>query len=158
MAATRFSSKLPVSGKLSFYNIHTRENLSLRYLNQNRRFEKSALNELNHFFRCHYTGKEYPIKAELFLLLDEIRTRLGKTDRKYRLISGYRSPEYNRKLFRTSSGVAKKSYHLFGMAADVRLEGIGLEKLRQAALELRKGGVGKYSQFIHIDVGPARWW
>ncbi len=156
--ASLLSNKMSISGKLSFFNIHTHETLSLRYLDKNRCLEKSALRELNHFFRCHYNGKVYPIKKELFFLLDEIQTRLGKTNRCYQLISGYRSPEYNRKLRKEGHRVAIKSYHLCGMAADVKLNGVSKEKLRQTAVELKKGGVGRYSRFIHIDVGPVRYW
>lgn len=156
--ATVSPNKSSISGKLSFYNIHTDEKLSLHYLDKNNRIDKSAIKELNQFFRCHFTGKVYPIKTELFFLLDNIRTRLGKPHSRYRLLSGYRSPEYNRKLFKTSNGVARKSYHLYGMAADVRLEGISMETLYKAALELKIGGVGKYSKYIHVDVGPVRSW
>ena len=59
-----------------------------------------------------------------------------------------------------SAGVAKHSYHMQGKAIDIRLPGYDLEKLHQAALALKAGGVGCYtsSNFIHVDVGPVRHW
>jgi uncharacterized protein YcbK (DUF882 family) len=78
----------------------------------------------------------------------------------YQLISGYRSPATNAKLRNASSGVAKRSLHMRGKAVDIRLPGVELKHLRQAALSLRAGGVGYYpkSNFIHVDTGRPRFW
>jgi uncharacterized protein YcbK (DUF882 family) len=146
------------SGRLSLFNVHTNEALALSYLNRQGNIDSGAIDALNHFFRCHYNDKVYPIAPDLFVLLDGVRTRLGKTAHRYRLFSGYRSPEYNQILRRRSRAVAKDSYHLKGMAADVLLEGVRLDLVQRTALNLKKGGVGKYSQFVHLDVGPVRTW
>jgi uncharacterized protein YcbK (DUF882 family) len=47
-----------------------------------------------------------------------------------------------------------------GMAMDIRVPGAPLERLRNAALALRRGGVGYYpaSNFVHVDVGKVRQW
>jgi uncharacterized protein YcbK (DUF882 family) len=76
------------------------------------------------------------------------------------VISGYRSPATNQALRNKSSGVAKRSFHMRGKAIDIRLPGCDLKNLQLAALDLRAGGVGYYpgSDFIHVDVGPARSW
>ena len=76
------------------------------------------------------------------------------------VISGYRSPITNANLQKTSSGVAKKSFHMRGKAIDVALPGRDLSKLRSAALAMNAGGVGYYpaSGFIHVDTGPVRSW
>mgnify|MGYP003572659472 CR=1 FL=1 len=78
----------------------------------------------------------------------------------YHVISGYRSPKTNAKLHSKSSGVAKKSLHMQGKAIDIRLPGCELKHLRQAALDLKAGGVGYYakSNFIHLDTGRVRRW
>ncbi len=57
-------------------------------------------------------------------------------------------------------GVAKRSYHMRGMALDVRLRGVSTASLREAALALRAGGVGYYprSDFLHLDTGRVRFW
>jgi uncharacterized protein YcbK (DUF882 family) len=45
-------------------------------------------------------------------------------------------------------------------AIDIRLPGIGTDRVRDAALQLKRGGVGYYrdSNFVHVDVGPVRRW
>ena len=47
-----------------------------------------------------------------------------------------------------------------GMAMDIALEDVRLSDLRDAAIELKLGGVGYYprSGFIHVDTGPVRTW
>ena len=77
----------------------------------------------------------------------------------YEIVSGYRSPRSNEMLRNRSGAVARHSLHLKGMAADVRLAGVPLQRLRDAALDLRKGGVGYYTdQFVHVDTGRVRSW
>ena len=46
------------------------------------------------------------------------------------------------------------------MAIDIRVPGIPTAQLRDAALALRRGGVGYYaaSNFVHVDVGRIRNW
>jgi uncharacterized protein YcbK (DUF882 family) len=146
------------SGKLSLYNIHTAEALTVCYLDENRKFDPAALDRLNRLFRCHYNNRVHHIDPQLFLLLDTIRCRLGAHERPFELVSGYRSPEYNRLLCSKSSNVAKNSYHLKGMAADVRLQGVDLKAIQTTGISLESGGVGIYSEFVHLDVGPVRHW
>ena len=47
-----------------------------------------------------------------------------------------------------------------GKAIDVRVAGVPLEGLRDAALSLQVGGVGFYprEQFVHLDTGRVRHW
>lgn len=47
-----------------------------------------------------------------------------------------------------------------GMAIDVRVPQADLDRVHRAARSLKAGGVGKYtkSNFVHMDVGPVRYW
>lgn len=47
-----------------------------------------------------------------------------------------------------------------GQAIDIRVADVPLSKLRQAASDARRGGVGYYpaSDFVHVDTGRVRMW
>lgn len=161
LAALTARAALPpqsCSGHLALYNLHTAEALKIRYLDRRGAFEPRALTRLNHFFRCHHTNQVHPIDPRLYLLLDRLRQNLGAHDRRFELVSGFRSEDYNRLLRQKSGQVAKKSYHVQGMAADIRLEGVPMASIHRAAQRLKAGGVGRYNEFIHVDVGPVRSW
>lgn len=78
----------------------------------------------------------------------------------FEILSGYRSPKTNAMLRGRSRGVARKSYHLKGMACDLKLQTRSVSQVSSAAKSLGAGGVGRYrrSNFTHIDSGPARDW
>ena len=125
------------------------------------RYLPDALGQIDRVLRDHRTNEARSIDRNVLDLLFELRARL-KTDRPFHVISGYRSPESNaylRGLSRTS-GVARLSQHMLGRAIDVRLPGLDIEAIRDAALAMRRGGVGFYpeSDFVHVDVGRVRKW
>jgi hypothetical protein len=76
------------------------------------------------------------------------------------LISGYRSPEYNKKLKEEGRRVARESLHLKGLAADIHLDEVTEEAVGDYAKSLKAGGVGLYPDFyfVHVDLGPAKYW
>jgi uncharacterized protein YcbK (DUF882 family) len=143
---------------VSLYNLHTGEQATAVYW-ANGEFVEGGLQELNRVLRDHRTGDVYPMDTDLFDLLCVLRTRVDGC-KPFQVISGYRSPETNAFLRKHGSGVARHSYHMQGMAIDIRLEDCALDHLHKAALALRGGGVGYYpdSDFIHVDVGPLRRW
>lgn len=85
---------------------------------------------------------------------------LLKLDRPIAVISGYRTPQTNAALRSKSSGVAKNSYHIRGMAMDLRVSGVPARAIDQIGNRLGAGGVGLYSgsNFVHLDSGPVRSW
>lgn len=144
---------------LSFYNLHTDERLSTVYWARGG-YVRPALGRINHFLRDFRTGDVRPMDVRLLDLLHEIRRRLG-SDQPFHVISGYRSPKTNAMLVSQSNGgVAKNSFHTRGMAVDLFLPGERLSVLRRVAVAMRRGGVGYYpeSNFVHVDVGPVRYW
>lgn len=86
--------------------------------------------------------------------------RLLETDEPFSLLSGYRSAATNAMLRGKNRGVAKNSYHVKGMAADLRLKGRTVTQVGAAARSCNAGGVGRYyrSGFVHMDCGPVRSW
>ena len=143
---------------LSFYNTHTGEDLKAVFWSDGA-YLPQTLNEINHILRDHRTGEEKEIDTGLFELLFDLSQKLQSRE-PFHIISGYRSPQTNSTLNAASSGVARNSLHIKGMAIDVRLPGHELKTLKRAALDLRGGGVGYYpsSDFVHVDVGRVRYW
>ncbi len=145
--------------KLSLDHTHTREQIGLVYAVGDE-YLLPSLNRLNVFLRDHYSGDVGRMDPRLFDLLYQIRRQLG-TPASFHIISGYRSPNTNERLRTTrGGGVAKRSLHMDGKALDIRLPGVPLSDLRDAALSLKLGGVGYYprDQFVHIDTGRVRSW
>ena len=143
---------------LKFFNTHTREHLEVCYCRDGH-YDQDAIRAVNTILRDHRTDEVHPIDLGLLDLLHTIRTKVGH-DSCLHIISGYRSPATNAMLRRHSSGVARKSLHMQGFAADIRIPGIRTGALRKIALALHRGGVGYYpkSDFVHVDVGRVRTW
>ena len=77
-----------------------------------------------------------------------------------KVISGYRSPPYNRKI-----GGARQSQHMLAKASDLKVSGMSPDQVRSTILQLieegkmMQGGVGRYVTFTHYDIRgrKARW-
>lgn len=143
---------------VAFHNLHTDESLSATYWEAGR-YVPDALAALNHLLRDHRSGEVHPIDPGLFDLVAALRGRL-QSAAVVQVISGYRSPTTNAALHARSEGVASHSLHMEGRATDLRIAGVDLPRLRDAAWSLQGGGVGFYpqSQFVHVDVGRVRHW
>ena len=158
LASTAFASTAG-ERSLSFDHTHTRERLSLVYA-AGGAYVAQALGKLNHFLRDHYSGDVGVIDPQLFDLLHRVKSELGAKG-PFQVISGYRCPTTNNSLRSTrGGGVATRSLHMDGKAVDIRIPGVPLAELRDAALSLRAGGVGFYprEQFVHVDTGRVRSW
>ena len=148
--------------RLALVHTHTHERLNLVYANGDG-YRPEALAQLDRFLRDHYSGEVGRIDAPLFDLLHRVRQGLRVRDDEapFEIISGYRAPATNARL-RSSrgGGVATHSLHMEGRALDIRLPGVPLAELRDAALSLGVGGVGFYErdQFVHVDTGRVRRW
>jgi len=148
----------PAPRQLRFYHTHTGEKLNLVY-HENGAYLPDALDEINHLLRDFRSDDVFPIDPALLDFLHAARDRVGSTAG-VEIISAYRSPATNEMLRKRGGGVAQKSQHLAGKAIDVRLTDVATADLRQASLDLARGGVGYYpkSDFVHLDTGRVRWW
>ena len=107
-----------------------------------------------------FSPREIASKGEGELLVDtdaidrlqRLRYRLGKP---MILTSAYRSPAHNRRV-----GGAKNSFHMQGVAFDVRMDNHDPHEFEAAARAEGFTGFGYYpkSGFMHIDTGPERSW
>ncbi len=144
--------------RLKLFNNHTGEKFSGPYWAKGR-YLNDALTDIDHMLRDHRNGAVVPIDRDLldlvYTLSNEVRAYEG-----IRVISGYRSPATNAMLAAQGQGVAKHSYHTKGMAIDIAMPARKLTDLRDAARRLKRGGVALYanSGFVHVDVGPVRYW
>ncbi|HJW12866.1 MAG TPA: DUF882 domain-containing protein [Albitalea sp.] len=149
----------PSARALSLVHTHTHERIELVYAVGDS-YVPQALASLNHFLRDHYSGDVGLIDPQVFDQLHRVQQTLGGGGA-FEVISGYRCPATNARLRETrGGGVATHSLHMEGRAIDVRLPGVALADLRDAALSLRSGGVGFYAheQFVHLDTGRVRHW
>jgi len=94
------------------------------------------------------------LHPRLLAKLAELRKRL---ERPVYITSGYRCPGYNRKV-----GGVVNSYHLIGLAADIKVKDINLMELLEIGENIDFNGIGFYEKknFLHLDVRPtkrARW-
>lgn len=99
-------------------------------------------------------GSYFPedVKKNLVTLaqqLQVIRDHFGKA---VTVTSGYRSPDHNERI-----GGAKESFHVRGMAADIKVAGVSpyilgkqIEMLIDAG-KMIQGGIGIYDSWVHYD-------
>lgn len=110
----------------------------------------------------HFKVKEFACKdgSDLILISPGLIEVLHRIRQKFKtpviITSAYRTAAYNK----TVRG-APKSTHLVGLAADIVVKGVTPAKVASYADTLlqESGGIGQYSNFVHIDVRheKARW-
>jgi len=145
--------------RLRLFDTHTGKRLDIVY-RKGHSYIPDALAKLDHFLRDSRTGDVHHYDPHVFDLLSDVTAAVGRAGAEIQIICGYRTPWTNEYLRTHTSGVAKNSLHMRAEAIDVRLPGTPLAEFRDAALALRRGGVGFYpdSNFIHVDVGRVRRW
>ena len=106
---------------------------------------------------CHCCGKIGPYPETLRRLLDKLeKLRHYIGDRPINVTCMYRCPKHNRS---AEVGSFPGSPHELDQAADIWVDGMSVEQLARAAEEVGFGGVGRYANFVHVDVGaPGRRW
>lgn len=159
-SAASFKGGVVSSGsrRLAFRNAHTGESFSGVYRVGNK-YLPDAFKQINTVLRDFRTDQAYPMDPRLIDMIYSIHRMTGQNT-PFEIISGYRSPKTNAMLLKTSSGVAKKSFHMQGRAIDLRMEGFSTTRIRDLAKDMKAGGVGYYSKsgFVHIDTGDVRSW
>lgn len=144
--------------RLKMYSGRTGESIDTIYWIEGQ-YIGEAINEVNRFFRDWRNGQTHQIDTRTIDIVAATQNLLD-ADQPYTLISGYRSPQTNAMLQANSSGVASRSLHLQGQAADLRMQGRTVNQMARAAASCSAGGVGRYSgsNFVHMDCGAVRSW
>ncbi|WP_317204934.1 YcbK family protein [Janthinobacterium sp.] len=126
----------------------------------------SAYQELCHLLR-DVNGKETaPIDPKLLETLWGTQAFVARygIDHPLEILSGYRTPNSNKRLIEAGVPAARQSLHIEGRAADIRIANLNSEVLGSLVKSFRQGGVGFYYRggvkggWIHADTGLKRTW
>jgi len=126
----------------------------------------SAYQELCHILRDVNGKAAAPIDPKLFEMLWSTQAFIARYGiiQPLEILSGYRSPESNRRLREAGIPAARQSLHMVGKAADIRIAKLNEEVLGGLIKSFRGGGVGYYYRsgprggWIHADTGLERTW
>lgn len=146
------------SWRVTLQHAHTGDSFSGVY-RVGDKYLPDAFERLNYVLRDHRTGQAFPMDPRVIDIVSAVQAKTGRAG-PIRILSGYRSPKTNANLRRTTNGVARNSFHMYGQALDIRLEDYNMRRVRDIARSLNIGGVGYYSKsnFVHIDTGTVRSW
>ncbi|MES2534648.1 MAG: DUF882 domain-containing protein [Pseudomonadota bacterium] len=126
----------------------------------------AAYRQLCHLLRDVQANVTAPIDPKLIEILwatQAFVARFGITS-PLEILSGYRTPETNRGLSEQGVPAARKSLHMEGRAADIRIPNLDAGVLGGLISSFRQGGVGFYYRqskqggWIHADTGLQRSW
>lgn len=97
-------------------------------------------------FACKDGSQVVFVDDYLCTILDILRNKIGKP---IIITSGYRTPWWNAKC-----NGAKYSYHMRGMAADIKVDGMSAKELAKKLDEVVPNGCGiiVYDSWVHFDV------
>lgn len=143
----------PPDAELALYAVNLRELVRVQPFRPDGRPDPLAMGQLARVMRCRRSDRQRPIDPRLVVLLSDLYERFDRQT--LQLVSGFRVPG--------EGHTSPTSFHVQGMAADIRLPGMGPGRLYRFAERLGAGGVGLYprrgDRFVHVDVRdtPYRW-
>ena len=126
----------------------------------------SAYQQLCHLLRDVNGRATAPIDPKLLEILWSTQAFIARygLEQPLEILSGYRTPASNARLIETGVPAARKSLHMTGKAADIRIASLNEEVLGGLVRSFRTGGVGYYYRsgpkggWIHADTGLNRTW
>jgi uncharacterized protein YcbK (DUF882 family) len=126
----------------------------------------SAYQELCHILRDVHGRETAPIDPKLLEMLWGTQAFIARygMNQPLEILSGYRTEASNKRLIEEGIPAARKSLHMLGKAADIRIGSLNEEVLGGLIRSFRQGGVGYYYRngpkggWIHADTGLQRTW
>ncbi len=129
------------SGNVWVYTENLHEEVKVNIYDENGDFDDEALAALDHEFRCRRTKEERAFDPRLYETLSRLQDHFG--GKRIHLVSGFR--------FQRNEG----SRHYHASAADIRIPGVSIRKIRAYVSSLDRGGMGiglyPRSNFVHVD-------
>jgi len=145
-------------GRIDLLSEKNGHSFSGSYRNGSQHYDETALQAICRVFDAPYDPELSNLSLRLLEFLDFLQDRLHR-EAKITITSGYRSPEYNTRVRNRGGLAAKASLHQYGMAVDIKMEGVPAKRVWNTVKTLGFGGAGYYhGTTVHIDVGPARSW
>jgi uncharacterized protein YcbK (DUF882 family) len=128
--------------------------------------QESAYQQLCHLLRDVQDKQTAPIDPKLLETLWGTQAFIARYGivQPLEILSGFRTASTNQHLIETGVPAARKSLHLEGRAADIRLTQLDADVLGGLIRSFRQGGVGFYYRpgknggWIHADTGLQRTW
>ncbi|MDB5839665.1 MAG: putative secreted protein [Herminiimonas sp.] len=128
--------------------------------------QQSAYQQLCHLLRDVHGKETAPIDPKLLEILWSTQAFIERFGIKgpLEILSGYRTASSNQRLREEGVPAARKSLHLEGRAADIRIAHLDAEVLGSLVRSFGQGGVGFYYRpsgrggWIHADTGLQRTW
>jgi uncharacterized protein YcbK (DUF882 family) len=123
---------------------------------RNGKIEEEGYRDLCRIFADIRAGVAVQMDPNLFMVLAKAQKWLSNNqiNRPIILTSGYRTEHTNNSI----EGAAFNSMHLYGKAADIKIEGIPSDYLARLLRMCGGAGIGIYSSFVHVDTWKERAW
>jgi uncharacterized protein YcbK (DUF882 family) len=118
--------------------------------------DKNGLAKLDWLMRDVNARQVRPIDLRIYYLLALVQAEFG--GQPILITSGYRTQATNDRLRQQGIDAARNSFHLHGQAADIKIPGVSPPRIAAVGSILGIGGVGVYPGFVHLDIGPQRFW
>jgi uncharacterized protein YcbK (DUF882 family) len=145
-------------GSLRLYSEKNGSSFSGAYRKGPQVYHDAALMDICGVFDAPFEPPRLGLSLRLIEFIDYLEDHLNK-GALVTIVSGYRAPQYNTTLRDNGYLAAKASLHQYGMAADLKIDGVAPEALWHTVRGLHFGGTGYYhGEVVHVDVGPARFW
>ncbi len=159
-------SAIALTASVSLYGVQKAESEMLNVIRngtaykipfmRNGKIEEEGYNDLCRIFADIRAGVAVRMDPDLFMVLAKAQQWLSSNqiNRPIILTSGYRTEHTNAAI----EGAAFNSMHLYGKAADIRIEGIPADYLARLLRLCGGAGIGIYSSFVHVDTWKERAW